>query len=41
VGQIANLPCFQQVGNLPHVAVFLERAIASLAEVIDGSENCQ
>ena len=26
-GQIANLPPFWQVGNLPHVAIFLERAI--------------
>ena len=28
VGRIANLPPFWQVGNMPHVAVFLGRAIA-------------
>ena len=27
VGQIANLPRFRQVRNLPHVADFLRRAI--------------
>ena len=27
VGQLANLPLFWQVGKLPHVAIFLERAI--------------
>jgi hypothetical protein len=29
VGQIANLPRFRQVRNLPHVADFLRRSISS------------
>jgi hypothetical protein len=34
LGQIANLPCSRQVGNLPHGAELLERPIPCTLSVV-------